>query len=155
MINIYTDGSCLGNPGPGGWGYVIKTTEDDSLFLDMQGSGFSSQTTNNRMELTALISALEALQEITPVKNLNVTVTSDSRYVLDGIQKGWAKNWRIRNWIKSDGKKALNDDLWGTLLDLTEQYKIKYIWIRGHNGHPENEICDSLARGAAERQRPL
>lgn len=134
-VNIYTDGACSGNPGPGGWGAV----------LEYQGtkreiSGGEAQTTNNRMELTALIKALALLKE-----PCEVHVCSDSKYVLDGLQKGWAKGWRAKGWVKSDKKPALNPDLWGQLLDLTDTHAMSYTWIKGHAGHAENERCDQLA----------
>ncbi len=134
-INIYTDGACSGNPGPGGWGAVLEYNGTKKEI-----SGGEADTTNNRMELTAFIKALEILKE-----PCDITLCSDSKYVIDGLQKGWAKNWRAKNWIKSDRKPALNSDLWALLLDLTERHKLSYVWIKGHAGHAENERCDALA----------
>ena len=140
-VYIYTDGACSGNPGAGGWGAILKYGEHTKEL-----SGFEPETTNNRMELTAVISALEALKE--PCEAI---VTTDSKYVCDGITKGWARSWRAKGWIKGDKKPALNPDLWERLLDLTEKHKVSFVWVRGHAGHPENERCDELA--VAEYQK--
>lgn len=134
-IEIFTDGACSGNPGPGGWGAVLRYNQHEKEL-----SGGEAETTNNRMELTAFIRALECLKE-----PCEITLCSDSRYVIDGLEKGWAKGWRARGWKKSDKSPALNPDLWARLLDLAEQHQIHYIWIKGHAGHPENERCDRLA----------
>ena len=134
-IEMFTDGACSGNPGPGGWGTILRFGT-----VEKELSGGESMTTNNRMELTAVIRGLEALKE--PCR---VTVTTDSRYVVDGIEKGWAKGWRARGWVKSDKKPALNPEIWGRLLDLLEQHEVTFRWIKGHAGHPENERCDQLA----------
>ena len=134
-IEMFTDGACSGNPGPGGWGTILRFGT-----VEKELSGGESMTTNNRMELTAVIRGLEALKE--PCR---VTVTTDSRYVVDGIEKGWAKAWRARGWVKSDKKPALNPELWGRLLDLLDQHEVTFRWIKGHAGHPENERCDQLA----------
>lgn len=135
QVEIFTDGACSGNPGPGGWGAVLRYKQHEKEL-----SGGEAETTNNRMELTAFIQALECLKE-----PCEITLCSDSRYVIDGLEKGWAKGWRARGWKKSDKSPALNSDLWARLLDLTEQHQIRYIWIKGHAGHPENERCDRLA----------
>lgn len=134
-IEIFTDGACSGNPGPGGWGAVLRYKQHEKEL-----SGGEAETTNNRMELTAFIRALECLKE-----PCDITLCSDSRYVIDGLEKGWAKGWRARGWKKSDKSPALNPDLWGRLLDLVEPHTIHYVWIKGHAGHPENERCDRLA----------
>ncbi len=134
-IDLFTDGACSGNPGPGGWGAILRYQGREKAL-----SGGEAQTTNNRMELTAVIRGLEALKE--PCR---VRVTTDSRYVVDGIEKGWARSWRAKGWIKGDRKPALNPDLWGRLLDLLEQHEVSFRWIKGHAGHPENERCDRLA----------
>ena len=134
-IEMFTDGACSGNPGPGGWGTILRFGT-----VEKELSGGESMTTNNRMELTAVIRGLEALKE-----PCQVTVTTDSRYVVDGIEKGWAKAWRARGWVKSDKKPALNPELWGRLLDLLDQHEVTFRWIKGHAGHPENERCDQLA----------
>ncbi len=134
-VDIYTDGACSGNPGAGGWGAIIVYKGKEKVL-----SGAEAQTTNNRMELYAVIAALEALKE-----PCDITLCSDSKYVIDGLSKGWASSWRARGWKKADKKPALNPDLWGQLLDLCEIHKIRYEWIKGHDGHPYNERCDALA----------
>ncbi len=134
-VEIYSDGACSGNPGPGGFGTIIVYKG-----IEKEISGGEKNTTNNRMELLGAISGLEALKE-----PCEVILTSDSRYLVDGITKGWAKSWRAKNWIKSDKKPALNPDLWGRLLDLLEKHKVEFVWVRGHVGHPYNERCDKLA----------
>lgn len=142
-VEIFTDGACSGNPGPGGWGAVLRYKGTEK-----QLSGGEHETTNNRMELTAVISALSALKE-----PCEVTLTSDSKYVIDAITKGWAKSWRKNGWIKSDKKPALNSDLWARLLELLDIHKVSFVWVKGHAGHPENEICDSLAVAETEKHR--
>lgn len=134
-VYIYTDGACSGNPGAGGWGAILKYRG-----AEKELSGAEKMTTNNRMELTAVISALSALKE--PCKAI---ITTDSKYVVDGITKGWAKSWKRNGWIKSDKKPALNPDLWEELLRLCEMHKVEFVWVKGHAGHPENERCDQLA----------
>ena len=134
-IDIFTDGACSGNPGPGGWGAVLRYNG-----AEKELSGGEKQTTNNRMELTAVIKALEALKEPCEVR-----LVTDSKYVADGIGKGWAKAWRKNNWRKADKKPALNADLWEILLNLLEVHKVEIEWVKGHAGHPENERCDRLA----------
>ena len=134
-VEIFTDGACSGNPGPGGWGAVLRCgTAEKEL------SGGEKSTTNNRMELTAVISALSALKQ-----RCTVTICSDSKYVIDAVTKGWAKSWQKNNWIKSDKKPALNADLWERLLGLLDQHDVSFVWIKGHAGHPENERCDQMA----------
>ncbi|HJB67442.1 MAG TPA: ribonuclease HI [Candidatus Fournierella excrementigallinarum] len=135
QIEIFTDGACSGNPGPGGWGAVLRYKQHEKEL-----SGGEAETTNNRMELTALIAALEQLKE-----PCEIMLCSDSKYVIDGLEKGWAKGWRARGWKKADKSPALNPDLWEKLLNLTEGHVIHYKWIKGHAGHPENERCDRLA----------
>ena len=142
-VEIFTDGACSGNPGPGGWGAVLRYKGTEK-----QLSGGEHETTNNRMELTAVISALSALKE-----PCEVTLTSDSKYVIDAITMGWAKSWRKNGWIKSDKKPALNSDLWARLLELLDIHKVSFVWVKGHAGHPENEICDSLAVAETEKRR--
>lgn len=134
-VEIFTDGACSGNPGPGGYGAILRYEGHEKEL-----SGGEAQTTNNRMELTAVIVALEALKF--PCK---VILTTDSKYVVDGIEKGWAKSWRANGWKKKDKKPALNPDLWGRLLDLLEIHSVEFNWVKGHAGHPENERCDALA----------
>lgn len=142
-VYIYTDGACSGNPGAGGWGAVLKYQGHEKEL-----SGFEPDTTNNRMELTAVISALEALKE-----PCEVVLTTDSKYVCDGIEKGWARSWRANGWRKSDKKPALNPDLWERLLNLIEVHKVSFVWVRGHAGHPENERCDQLAVAQYQKHR--
>lgn len=134
-IDIFTDGACSGNPGPGGWGAILRFGEHEKEL-----SGGDKNTTNNRMELTAVISALSALKE-----PCEVTLTTDSKYVADAIEKGWAVSWQKNNWRKADKKPALNSDLWEELLKLLEIHEVKFNWVKGHAGHPENERCDKLA----------
>ena len=134
-ITIYTDGACSGNPGPGGWGAILEWNGTEKEL-----SGGEAQTTNNRMELTAVISALRALKE-----PCEVALYTDSKYVCDAVQKRWVYGWRARGWIKADKKPALNVDLWEKLLPLLEKHKVEFVWVKGHAGHPENERCDRLA----------
>ncbi len=141
FVEIFTDGACSGNPGAGGWGAILRCGG-----YEKEISGGEPHTTNNRMELMGVISALEALR-----RPCRVTVTTDSRYVCDGITKGWAESWRRRGWVKSDKKPALNPDLWGRLLDLLAVHEVEFRWIKGHAGHAENERCDRLA--VAERDK--
>ncbi len=135
QVEIFTDGACSGNPGPGGWGAVLRYGS-----AEKELSGGAADTTNNRMELSAVIAALSALKE--PCK---VTLTSDSKYVIDAVTKGWAKKWQANGWVKSDKKPALNADLWERLLALLEKHDVRFVWVKGHAGHPENERCDRLA----------
>jgi len=140
-VTIYTDGACSGNPGPGGWGAILIYGEHKKEL-----SGGEAQTTNNRMELTGVIAALEALKE-----PCTVELYSDSKYVIDGLSKGWAKGWRARGWVKSDKKPALNPDLWGRLLDLCEYHTVNLHWVKGHAENKYNNRCDQLA--VAESQK--
>ena len=140
-IQICTDGACSGNPGPGGWGAILRYKAHEKEL-----SGGEAETTNNRMELMALIAALEQLKE-----PCEIDLCSDSQYVINGLQKGWAKGWRARGWKKADKSPALNSDLWARLLDLSEAHTIHYNWIKGHAGHPENERCDRLAVEQSKR----
>lgn len=135
QIEIYTDGACSGNPGPGGWGAVLVYNGKEKEL-----SGSEKETTNNRMELTAVIMALNALNQPCDVK-----LTTDSKYVCDAVNKGWVYSWRKNGWKKSDKKPALNVDLWKELLSLLEKHEVEFIWVKGHNGHKFNEICDALA----------
>ncbi len=134
-VTLYTDGACSGNPGKGGWGAIL-------IYKDFKKemSGGEKETTNNKMELTAAIQGLSALKEPCRVK-----LYSDSKYLIDGITKDWARSWRAKGWKKSDGKPALNIDLWEKLLQLDEYHEIEYIWVKGHAGNPYNERCDKLA----------
>ena len=134
-LEIFTDGACSGNPGPGGWGAVLRY-----LGIEKELSGGEASTTNNRMELTAIIEALSILKE-----PCDVTLTTDSKYAADGITKGWAASWKRNGWKKADKKPALNSDLWEKILELTATHNVKIVWVKGHAGHPENERCDELA----------
>ena len=140
-IQIFTDGACSGNPGPGGWGAILRYKAHEKEL-----SGGEAETTNYGMELMALIAALEQLKE-----PCEIDLCSDSQYVIIGLQKGWAKGWRARGWKKADKSPALNSDLWARLLDLSEAHTIHYNSIKGHAGHPENERCDRLAVEQSKR----
>ena len=134
-VEIFTDGACSGNPGPGGWGAILRFQgREKELF------GGEKDTTNNRMELTACIEALRALKE-----PCEILLTTDSQYVVNGIEKGWAQGWTDNGWRKADKKPAQNIDLWDALLLLLSIHKVTFNWIKGHAGHPENERCDTLA----------
>ena len=138
-VIIFTDGACLGNPGPGGYGAVLLCGDERREF-----SGGRKLTTNNRMELLACIVALEELAEPSVV-----SITTDSRYVHDAIEKRWLASWQKKGWVNSEKKPVKNQDLWLRLLPLLSRHKVKFSWVRGHTGHPENERCDVLARQAA------
>ena len=142
-IMMYTDGACSGNPGAGGYGCILVYNGNEKII-----SGGEGDTTNNRMELTAVIKGLEALKE-----PCSVTVTSDSKYVIDSVKLGWVYGWKKKGWKKSDGKPALNVDLWEQLLPLLERHEVTFEWIKGHNGHPYNERCDTLAVEEVERHK--
>lgn len=137
-IRIFTDGACSGNPGPGGYGIVLLAGEHRKELAQ----GFR-RTTNNRMELLAVIEGLKALRG-----PRRVEVWSDSKYVVEAIEKGWAKKWRSNGWRKADKKPALNADLWQELLALLDQHQVRFRWLRGHDGHSENERADQLAVSA-------
>ena len=134
-VTIYTDGACSGNPGPGGWGAILRYNG-----VEKELSGGEAQTTNNRMELTGVISALRALKEPCIVE-----LWSDSKYVIDALEKGWAQGWRKKGWVKSDKKPALNPDLWEQLLTLTEIHEMHYHWVKGHADNEKNNRCDKMA----------
>lgn len=134
-VEIFTDGACSGNPGPGGWGAVMRYNGKEKEL-----SGGEKDTTNNRMELTAVIKSLSSLKE-----PCVVTLTTDSKYVCDAVSKGWVYSWKARGWKKKDNKPALNVDLWEQLLPLLSTHKVEFCWVKGHNEHPENERCDRLA----------
>lgn len=140
-VYLYTDGACSQNPGPGGYGVILKYKN-----ITRELSGGEKNTTNNRMELMGVIAGLEALNE-----KCRVVLTSDSKYVIDGLSKGWAESWQKKGWIKSNREKALNPDLWERLLKLTNYHEMEYNWVRGHAGHPENERCDALAVEASKK----
>ena len=134
-VTIYTDGACSGNPGPGGWGAILMYGPHKKEL-----SGGEANTTNNRMELTGVIEALRCLNQPCAVH-----LVSDSKYVIDGLSKGWAKGWKARGWVKSDKKPALNPDLWEELLRLTELHQMSYEWVKGHAVNPYNNRCDEMA----------
>lgn len=140
QVEIYTDGACRGNPGKGGWGAILVYGKTEKEL-----SGGENNTTNNRMELTSVIEALSALKE--PCR---VTLTSDSKYVVDAIEKGWARSWQKNGWKKADRKPALNPDLWEKLLALLDKHEVTFVWVKGHDGHPYNERCDQLATAFAD-----
>lgn len=134
-VTIYTDGACSGNPGPGGWGAILEWNG-----VEKEISGGAPETTNNRMELTGVIRALELLKE-----SCVVELYSDSKYVIDALSKGWVYDWRKKGWIKSDKKPALNVDLWEQLLPLIDRHQVHYHWVKGHASNAKNNRCDELA----------
>lgn len=138
-VTIYTDGACSGNPGKGGYGIVLLY----GTWRKEISKGYKC-TTNNRMELRGVIVALKALKE-----PCNVTLYSDSKYVIDSVTKGWVYGWQKKGWIKSDKKEALNVDLWKELLPLLKMHHVEFVWVKGHNDNVENERCDRLAVAAA------
>lgn len=135
IVQIFSDGACSGNPGPGGFGVILRCDGREKEL-----SGGEKSTTNNRMELMGVITGLEALKY-----PCTVTVQTDSKYVVDSVTKGWAKSWQKNGWVKSDKKPALNADLWERLLSLLDLHDVTFTWIKGHAGHAENERCDRLA----------
>ena len=140
-VDIYTDGACRGNPGKGGWGAILVYGKTEKEL-----SGGERSTTNNRMELTAAIKALSALKE-----KCEVTLYSDSKYMIDAIEKKWVYSWKEKGWRKADKSPALNPDLWEELLKLIDKHEITFVWVKGHAGHAENERCDEMA--VAESQK--
>ncbi len=134
-IEMFTDGACSGNPGPGGWGTILRYKG-----VEKELCGGEHETTNNRMEMTAVISGLKALNE-----PCEVDIFTDSKYVCDSVQKGWVYSWKKNNWRKADKKPALNVDLWEEMLILLEKHEVTFHWLKGHVGHPENERCDAMA----------
>ncbi len=144
LVEIFTDGACSGNPGVGGYGAILRYKGQQKEL-----SGFEAETTNNRMELMAVIRALESLK-----RSCRVCVVTDSKYVVKGITE-WIHNWKKNSWKTSGKKDVLNKDLWLNLLRLTEKYDITWQWVRGHDGHSENEKCDRLAREAINKCREM
>ena len=140
QVDIFTDGACKGNPGPGGWGALLRMGEHEKEL-----SGSEADTTNNRMEMTAAIRALEALREPCEVR-----LHTDSNYVIEGITK-WIHGWKKKGWKNSAKKPVVNDDLWRELDALRSKHQVTWHWVKGHSGHPENERVDQLASDAAER----
>ena len=139
-VEIFTDGACSGNPGPGGWGAILRYNGREKEI-----SGGEKATTNNRMELTAVIEALKLLKE-----PCEVSLCTDSKYVGDSLTLGWARSWKKNGWRKADKKPALNPDLWDELLRLCDIHRVSVIWVKGHAEHPENERCDRLAVARAK-----
>ncbi len=144
-VQIYTDGACSGNPGPGGYGAILKFGDATKEL----SAGYKN-TTNNRMEMRALIAALESLKE--PCK---VDIYSDSKYIVDAINQGWARRWQANGWMRNKKEPALNVDLWDKLLKLLEKHTYRISWVKGHAGHPENERCDELAVAAIRNDHLL
>lgn len=139
QVTIYSDGACSGNPGPGGYGTILLCNG-----VKKELSGGYRDSTNNRMELMGVIAGIESLKE-----RCDVTVITDSQYIVNAVEKGWARKWRAMGWMRNKKDPALNPDLWERLLNLLEQHTTHFQWVRGHNGHPENERCDQLAVAAA------
>ena len=140
-VTVYTDGACSGNPGPGGWAAILEYGGVEKMI-----SGGEAVTTNNRMELTAVIQALLALKEPCVVE-----LYSDSKYVIDALEKGWARSWQKRGWVKSDKKPALNPDLWEQLLPLIARHDVRYHWVKGHASNAKNNRCDEMAVAQSRR----
>ena len=134
-VNLYTDGACSGNPGPGGWCAILEYNGVEKVL-----SGGEAETTNNRMELMAAIRGLQALKEY-----CIVDLYSDSKYVIDALEKGWAAKWKMNGWKKADKKPALNADLWNQLIDLVTLHAVRYHWVKGHADNPYNNRCDQIA----------
>nr|AJO70729.1 ancestral ribonuclease H Anc1 [synthetic construct] len=143
-VELYTDGACLGNPGPGGWAAILRYGEHEKEL-----SGGEAHTTNNRMELTAAIEGLRALKE-----PCQVDLYTDSQYVRKAITEGWLDGWQRNGWKTASKKPVKNQDLWQALLEAMQRHQVTFHWVKGHAGHPENERCDQLARRAAKQQRP-
>ncbi len=141
LVEIFTDGACSGNPGPGGYGVILKY--GDAI---KELSGGEKETTNNRMELTAAIAGLEALNQ--PCR---VRLYSDSKYLIDAIENGWAVKWRENGWMRNRREEALNPDLWEKILNLLDIHQVELVWVKGHAGHPENEKCDKLAVAQSQK----
>ncbi len=144
-VDLYTDGACSGNPGRGGYGYVLKYNGHVK-----EGSCGFALTTNNRMEILAVIRGLEALRE-----TCNVNIYSDSKYVIDAITLGWVYKWEANGWMRNKKDKAVNVDLWEQLLVLLDEHNAEFYWVKGHAGHPENERCDKLAVSAYQSENLL
>lgn len=140
-VQIFTDGACKGNPGAGGWGAILRYNS-----VEKEISGGEAMTTNNRMELTAVIRALELLKE-----PCEVELFTDSQYISNALTLGWAKKWQQNNWMRNKKEKALNPELWEKLLTLCCTHAVTVNWVKGHAGHPENERCDRLAVAEAEK----
>jgi len=144
IVEIYTDGACSGNPGPGGYGSLLRYGE-----ITKEISGYALDTTNNRMEMTAVIEALRHLK-----RSCRVNLYTDSKYVMKGMTE-WLPGWIKRNWVNSKKMPVMNRDLWEEIMDLSKQHQVKWNWVKGHQGHPENERCDQLARDALKEGKKL
>jgi ribonuclease HI len=142
-IEVFTDGGCSPNPGPGGWAAILRCKELD---LEKELSGFAAHTTNNRMELTAALRALEALK-----RPCNVTLTTDSQYLADAFRRRWLEHWKLKGWRTANKKPVKNQDLWRALDELIQRHSVRWVWIPGHAGHPENERCDRLVQLVCQR----
>ena len=142
---VYTDGACKGNPGPGGWGAIVLMDDQEKELF-----GGAQSTTNNQMELVAVIEALKYITEPS-----DIVLTSDSQYVINSIKKGWLDNWQKKNWKKSDGSQVANEELWKELITLLEKHNVEFVWIKGHAGHVYNERCDKLANKFARKYQRL
>lgn len=140
-VDVFTDGACKGNPGPGGWGALLRMGRHEKEL-----SGGEPHTTNNRMEMTAVIRALNAL-----IEPCEVTLHTDSRYVIDGITK-WVGGWKKRGWVNASKQPVKNADLWHDLIEAVARHKVTWEWVKGHNGHPENERVDRIASDEANQQ---
>ena len=150
-VSIFTDGAARGNPdGPGGYGVVIRYVAPSGQVHEREYSNGYKKTTNNRMELMAAIRGLESLN-----KPCEVDLYSDSKYLVDAFNQHWIENWQKKNWVKSDKKPVKNVDLWKALLRAMEMHQVRFIWVKGHDGHPENERCDKLATSAADGSKLL
>lgn len=143
LVNIFTDGACSGNPGPGGWGVILLYND-----TERELSGGQAKTTNNRMELTAVIMGLRALK-----KPCRAVITTDSKYICDAVNQGWVYKWKENGWMRNNKDKALNVDLWEELLGLLETHEVTFNWIKGHAGHPQNERCDKMAVAQSAKYR--
>lgn len=143
-VFAYTDGSALGNPGPGGYGSILRFTSEEGVTYESKLSQGFNKTTNNRMEIMGVIAVLEALNQ-----PCELVVTTDSQYVANAFNQNWIAGWQAKNWKKADGKKVKNIDLWKRILELSKKHSITFEWVKGHDGHPENEKCDELAKNAA------
>ena len=143
-ISVYTDGACSGNPGPGGWGSIIIRDNQETEF-----SGFEANTTNNRMELTAVIQGLSALGDTT----LPITVYTDSQYVVNAINQHWIDNWQVKGWINASKKPVANRDLWESIIVLNTKYNPTYVWVKGHSTNEFNNRCDALAVQAIQNNK--
>ena len=147
-VEVYTDGACSGNPGPGGWGVLMRATKDDEILKERELNGGERETTNNRMELMAAISALEALE-----RSSTITIITDSSYVKDGVTK-WIHGWKRNGWKTAAKKPVKNAELWQRLDVAQARHSVEWEWVKGHAGHPENERADELARAGMEPFKP-